>query len=31
MTMVHYVAEVKSSLLLELPAEANTLHPETRR
>ncbi len=26
MTMVHYVAEVKSSLLLELPAEANTLH-----
>ena len=26
MTLVHYTAEVKSGLLLELPAEAHTLH-----
>ena len=26
MTLVHYTAEVKSGLLLELPAEAQTLH-----
>ena len=26
MSLVHYTAEVKSGLLLELPAEAHTLH-----
>ena len=26
MTLVHYMAEVKNGLLLELPAEAHTLH-----